>query len=89
MPWRDLPEWLGAWRKVRTRFGRRAEAGVWERIFEHLAEAADDEDAMIDSAVVARISTAPGQKGGIARPRPSARQGRPGHQDPRNRRRAR
>ena len=41
--WRDLPERFGDWRKVQTRFGRRARAGVWERVFRHSAGDADNE----------------------------------------------
>ena len=52
IPWRDLPERFGAWKKVHTRFCRWAKAGVWERIFRHLAGDADNEYAMIDSTVV-------------------------------------
>ena len=52
IPWRDLPERFGAWKKVHTRFGRRAKAGVWERVFRHLAGEADTEYAMIDSTIV-------------------------------------
>ena len=52
IPWRDLPDRFGAWKKVRTRFCRRAKTGVWERIFRHLAGEADNEYAMIDSTVV-------------------------------------
>ena len=52
IPWRDLPERFGDWKKVHTRFGRWAKTGVWERILRHLAGEADDEYAMIDSTVV-------------------------------------
>jgi transposase len=59
IPWRDLPErfgaWkkrFGAWKKVHTRFCRWARSGVWARVFEHLADAADNEYAMIDSTIV-------------------------------------
>ena len=52
IPWRDLPERFGAWKKVHTRFGRRARTGVWERVFRHLAGDADNGYAMIDSTVV-------------------------------------
>src|ERR671932_2131449 len=52
IPWRDLPERFGAWKKVHTRFGRRARIGVWERVFRHLAGDADNGYAMIDSTVV-------------------------------------
>ena len=52
IPWRDLPERFGAWKKVHTRFGRWAKSGVWARVFRHLAGEADDEYAMIDSTIV-------------------------------------
>ena len=52
MPWRDLPERFGAWKAVHTRFTRWAKAGVWERVFKHLAADADNEYAMIDSTIV-------------------------------------
>ena len=52
IPWRDLPERFGAWKKVHTRFGRWAEGGVWERVFRYLAGEADNEYAMIDSTIV-------------------------------------
>src|ERR671933_437847 len=52
IPWRDLPERFGAWKKVHTRFCRWAKTGVWGRIFRHLAGDADNEYAMIDSTVV-------------------------------------
>src|SRR3954468_595105 len=52
IPWRDLPERFGAWKKVHTRFCRWARGGVWERVFRHLAGEADNEYAMIDSTVV-------------------------------------
>ena len=52
IPWRDLPERFGAWKKVHTRFCRWARSGVWERVFEHLAVEADNEHAIIDSTIV-------------------------------------
>jgi transposase len=52
IPWRDLPDRFGAWKKVHTRFCRWARSGVWARVFEHLADAADNEYAMIDSTIV-------------------------------------
>jgi len=52
IPWRDLPERFGDYRKVHTRFSRWARSGVWERIFQHLAGDADSEYAMIDSTIV-------------------------------------
>ena len=52
IPWRDLPERFGDYRIVHTRHSRWAKTGVWVRIFEVLAEAADNEYAMIDSTIV-------------------------------------
>ena len=50
--WRDLPERFGDWKNTQRRFSRWAKAGVWERLFEHLAVKADNEYAMIDSTIV-------------------------------------
>jgi transposase len=52
IPWRDLPERFGDPIKVHTRFSRWAKSGVWEKVFKHLADAADNEYAMIDSTIV-------------------------------------
>ena len=52
IPWRDLPERFGDWKKVHTRFGRWAKGGVWARVFEHSAGEADNGYAMIDSTIV-------------------------------------
>ncbi len=52
IPWRDLPERFGDFRIVHTRFSRWCKTGVWQRIFETLAEDADNEYAMIDSTIV-------------------------------------
>ena len=52
IPWRDLPERFGHFRKVHTRFSRWAKSGVWKTIFDHLANDADHEWAMIDSTIV-------------------------------------
>ena len=49
IPWRDLPERFGHFRKVHTRFRRWAKTGVWLRVFQTLAEDADNEYAMIES----------------------------------------
>lgn len=52
IPWRDLPERFGDFRVIHTRFTRWSRSGVWERVFEVLAEDADNEYAMIDATVV-------------------------------------
>ncbi len=52
IPWRDLPERFGDFRVVHTRFSRWTKRGVWQRIFDRLANDADNEYAMIDSTIV-------------------------------------
>ena len=64
IPWRDLPERFGDFRIVHTRFSRWSKTGVWERVFEHLAEDGDNEYAMIDSTIVRAYFSQCGRKGG-------------------------
>src|ERR1700748_55740 len=52
IPWRDLPERFGDWKNVHRRFSRWAQSGVWKRVFDLLADDADNEYAMIDSTIV-------------------------------------
>jgi transposase len=52
IPWRDLPQRVGDFRIVHTRFSRWARNGVWESVFNHLAQEADNEYAMIDATIV-------------------------------------
>ncbi len=53
------------WRLEDThrRHRRWSESGVWKRVFEHLAEDADNEYAMIDSTIVRAHQHAAGAKG--------------------------
>ena len=69
IPWRDLPERFGYFRKIHTRFQRWAKTGVWERIFQILAEEADNEYAMIDSTIVRAHQHSAGAKGGMPTPK--------------------
>jgi transposase len=46
IPWQDLPERFGDFRVVHTRFSRWAKRGVWQQVFEGLAEDADNEYAI-------------------------------------------
>ena len=50
--WRDLPERFGDFRVVHLRHSRWSRKGVWQRIFELLAEEADNEYRMIDASIV-------------------------------------
>ena len=52
IPWRDLPERFGDFRVVHKRHSRWSKTGVWEKVFEHLAEDSDNEYQMIDSTIV-------------------------------------
>jgi transposase len=69
LPWRDLPEQFGHFRKVHTRFRRWAKTGVWERVFEALAADADNEYAMIDATVVRAHQHSAGAKKGVRQPK--------------------
>lgn len=74
IPWRDLPERLGNWSIVHTRFSRWAKSGVWESIFKHLAGDADNEYAMIDSTIVrAHQHSAGAQKKTVTKPSDGAK----------------
>src|SRR3974390_1975216 len=52
IPWRDLPERFGDWKNTHRRFSRWSKAGVWERLFQHLAADGNNQYAMIDSTIV-------------------------------------
>lgn len=72
LPWRDLPERFGDFRVIHTRHMRWSKSGVWQRIFDQLAEEADNEYAMIDSTIVRAHQHAAGAKGGTKRRNASA-----------------
>lgn len=64
-PWRDLPEAFGHWYTVYTRFWRWSRRGVWERLFEALADDPDFEYLITDSTIVRAHHHAAGAKGGL------------------------
>ena len=70
--WRDLPERFGDWNNTHRRFSRWAKSAVWQRVFEHLAEAADNEYAMIDSTIVRAHQHSAGAQKKLAKTKPSA-----------------
>ena len=67
IPWRDLPERFGDFRVVHTRFSRWTKRRVWQRVFDALADDADNEYAMIDSTIVRAHQHSAGAKGGMHR----------------------
>ena len=71
IPWRDLPERFGPWKAVHTRFSRWAASGVWERVCQPLAGAADNEYAMLDSTIVRAHQHSAGAQKKRARTKPS------------------
>ncbi len=52
IPWRDLPSRFGDYRVVHKRHSRWSKTGVWQRVFQHLAQDSDNEYQMIDSTIV-------------------------------------
>ncbi len=69
IPWRDLPKRFGDFRVVHLRHTRWAKSGVWQRVFEVLAEDADNEYSMIDSTIVRAHQHSAGAKGGTQTPK--------------------
>nr|WP_245894799.1 IS5 family transposase [Nostoc cycadae] len=67
IPWRDLPGRFRDCRVIHTRFSRWSKTGVWEKVFQHLADDADNEYAMIDSTIVRAHQHSAGAKGGRQR----------------------
>ena len=64
-PCRDLSSEFGEWNSVYVRFSRWAKKGVWESLFNALADAPDFEYLIIDSTIVRAHQHAAGAKGGL------------------------
>ena len=64
-PWRDLPTDFGNWITVYTRFRRWTLSGVWESLFNALADDPDFEYIMIDATISKAHADATGAKGGL------------------------
>jgi transposase len=59
-----LPERFGDFRVIHTCHTRWSKRGVWQRIFQVLAEEADNEYALIDSTIVRAHQHSAGAKKG-------------------------
>ena len=64
-PWRDLPDSFGKWNSVFQRFRRWAQKGVFDRLFEAVADEPDFEYVLIDGTIVSVHQKASGAKGGL------------------------
>lgn len=64
--WHDLPERYGKYKTVHKRFGRWADAGVWEQVFKRLIDDPDNDYVMLDTTLVRAHQQAAGGKGGPA-----------------------
>jgi putative transposase len=73
VPWRDLPDFFGNWNSIFVRFSRWSKDGVWDRLFEAMADDPDFEYIMIDSTIVRAHQHAAGKKGGLKLARSAAR----------------
>jgi transposase len=69
-PWRDLPPSFGKWDSVYQRFRYWVKAGVFQRMFEAVADDPDMEYAMVDATIIKVHRHGQGAKGGL-RARPS------------------
>jgi putative transposase len=74
-PWRDLPEDFGRWNSEWKRFSRWSKKGVWESLFNALADDPDFEYVIVDGAMVRFHQHGTGAKGGLKTKRSGARAG--------------
>jgi len=51
-PWRDLPQEFGHWHRVYVRYSRWSHKGIWQQIFETIADDIDLEYLMVDGSIV-------------------------------------
>ena len=63
-PWRDLPSDFGHWKNVQRRFCRWRDRGIWEKLFNIVADKPDYKCLMIDASHCKVHPHASGAKGG-------------------------
>ena len=63
-PWRDLPHGFVEWNNLFPRFRRRAQGGVFDRIFEAVSGDPDFEFVMIDGTIISAHQKVSGAKAG-------------------------
>lgn len=64
-PWRDLPEYYGAWQTVYKRFAQWEKDGKLKEMFEHLRRNPDMQDLCIDGTYIKAHRASAGAKKGI------------------------
>jgi transposase len=72
-PWRDLPEEFGDWNSIYRRFARWSNAGVWQQVFQALAQDAEFRQVYLDTTIVRAHQHASGAPKKTARKRSGAR----------------
>ena len=72
-PWRDLPKGFGKWTTVYTRYWRWAAKGIWESLFNKIAEEPDFEYVIIDGTIIRVHQHGTGARGGLSIRRSGAR----------------
>ena len=75
IPWRDLPARFGDFQVAHLHHGRWNYSGVWQQVFEALAQQAGNEYAMIGSTIVRAPQYSAGAKGGRRKPSDTAAAG--------------
>jgi len=63
--WRELPEEFGKWNSVFQRYNRWSAKGVWESLFNALADDPDFEFVMMDATIIRAHQHSAGAKGGV------------------------
>ena len=73
--WRDLPARFADFQVAHLRHSRWSHSGVWQQVFEALAQQAGNEYAMIGSTIVRAPQYSAGAKGGRRQPSDAAAAG--------------